>query len=448
MAFSGDSRLLATGTDDGQVRIWSTATAQAVQLPLWHPGPVSTVRFSGDGEGVATLAADGTVRLWNLAAGQAERPPWLRQGGCSGVACAPDESAIATAAGDTISIWDAVTLRPRGAAIHCPGDVGPLAFAPRGDLLAGGLFTTASGKGTVGVWNLATGSSEMRAFGTEPGAPAFSPDGRLLAVLALDGTVRLWEVATGQSHGQPLRGPREEVTWVDVRFSSDGRYVIARNGFETLRIWECATGKLLYADRPISGCSVDGQRILAISKEGAAVLQADTGRPCGNPVPLGAMFTLPPVLDPGGQTVAAVAGQGITLWDVATGRLRVPSLPLSGHCRRLAFSPDASLLAAIVGREILVWDVTTGKRYGRPLPVTGEWIPDIVFSPRGGILISPAFQRFSAPPPDPEDIERQTWAVLGARVNAQGTVEAIPAVEWLTLRRNLAETRPTPSASK
>ena len=185
VAYSPDGTLLATASEDKTARLWDiTRCKQIASLPLTAPLEANT--YKGD-------PCEIQQRLKSLSSGDTPRNSRIEA-----IAFSPRGDVIAGGLYREIRLWDTVScetcmaiLQPQGC--HYPF---ALAFSPCGHYLASGAWWQGTKKVSIRLWNVTTAENIATFWGhpTDVQSLAFSPDGALLASGSFDGTILLWDI--------------------------------------------------------------------------------------------------------------------------------------------------------------------------------------------------------------------------------------------------------------
>ncbi len=504
VALSPDGKLLATACfQDPRVLLWNIATGKiAHSLPdHLRPGAVS---FSSDGRFVATGDQQGCIRVWDVASGRSLHELNAPAGAVHGLAFAPDGSILAAAV-DRASRIDGGELPPRGQQAldhtvllwHLPTSThralsGPMAkaesvvFSPDGKTLAtggsGGLYfiDLASSKviqrpgGHVGwirslavspdgltlasagddhlvhLWDARTGKPTGLLGGPQAllNGLVFTPDGKELLSCALDGRVRVWdwrlrkEIRSFGGSTGPLHG---------FALDPDGTTLFVSRG----EFWNIKTGEILpavpnYKGAQFAALAPDGKRIISRpSRTAYAVLDVSTGGEI-------ARFTDPNMtpsaaFSPDGSRVASAAKGGVAIvWDATTGRLIRRMQGPEASYMHLVFSPDGRMLVTGEGDNrrkgslfsVRLWELWTGKDR-RKFSAHEETVTTLVFSPNRTILFTGsddglAYAWDVAGALKPEVVQGQDDEAIWRLLGSDDAVAAYEVICALSARKQVA----------
>jgi WD40 repeat protein/serine/threonine protein kinase len=216
MTVSPDGVFLATGHEDGRVRMWRTDTGRLETTFVAHQDAVEPIRFSPDAATMMTTCWDGTVKLWDVGSTK-QLAVFHMQPHCYDAGFSPDGKLIAVASQNSVMVYDVKSQQCVHRLQGHQNTVSRVVFSPDGRSLA-----TSSHDRSIRIWDVHTGKTRhtIAAHRRKIFYLAFSPDGRTIASGDEGGTIAFSHVMTGRLMFH-IDGPWGRI--IRLAFSPDGR---------------------------------------------------------------------------------------------------------------------------------------------------------------------------------------------------------------------------------
>jgi WD40 repeat protein len=392
-AFSPDGARVATGADDGVIRIWNTGTGDIRKEFVGHTAAITSIAFNSDGGTLITGGLDNSHRVWDASTGSMLKEfkgEFMGQG--ISAVFSPNGQQVAIVSSDVgVRIFDLRSGEPVKELSGHSDQVDSVAFSPDGSLLV-----TASLDRTARIWNVRSGGTvkELKGHGNAVYSAIFSPDGTRVITTCEDDIARIFDVKTGKLI-QKLEG-----SGTFAAFSPDNSKVITASSKSVAQIWDAKSGVALKELRGHAGAiqvalfSPNGENALTSSEDGsvrvwnartAPVIREFGGHTWG--------VAVHAALSPTGSVLVTASDYGsVHIWDVATGNLQ-KKLKGYGNVLSLDFSPNgAHFVVAFSDGSARIWETSTGM-LSRTLMGHGAAVTSAEFAPDGGSILTASIDK-------------------------------------------------------
>ena len=368
--FTKNGRSVAVGGDDGVVRLLDVASRQGLVTPLVHRDPVKHVEFSPAGDLILTVTEGNEVRVWETASGRLFSPPFRHLNYVNHATFDPSGRRVATAGADRlVKVWDLAGVRDHGREWQHTQRVRVAAFAPDGESLA---YGTEDGK----VFVVETTLGEQRyEGGLEHGADVsfviFGPDSKRLLTGGVDGTARVWELATGRQLFACEHEDRINV----ARFNHVGSRLVTASRDRTAKLWDTSTGRLAAAPFEHrhavvnAGFAAGGREVVTAAMDNSVhVWNTLTAKRVRGPFRTNYSLGRPAFDDPGERFLALTSPKTARVFSLGTGQPLSDQMSHRGEILYLGFDPRGGrVVTASRDQTARVWAAWDGRPISPPL---------------------------------------------------------------------------------
>ncbi len=398
VAFSPDGKLLAVGSWS-DISLWDVTSWSLLSALPARSGSITALEFTPDSKLIVSGDRSGKVCTWNISEGKLLKSFNAFKINVAGLAI--DKSGtivVAGGYGDSLFAWNIrsgeVVYAVRA---HHNGITG-LALSPDGRTIAtAGIYEYSQPR----FWDIYSGNSTGKLDGLNSrGHIAFSRDGRYLFDGGEEGEIDIWDIGTGRMvQSLNCRG------WVrSIAVSPDGRKLAVASS-KYITMWDIASPAeesdsiILHVRRPsnqLSSLSISlNGSVLAAGRENGQVvllnlLRSSAFTIMGNVH--GAASTV--AISPDGKALLCISStSSVTLWDSASPQMsrllvgrgdKLPWFPLSSAA---SFSMDGKLAASIFQSHMVkVWDARSGRLISNLYPTSDSHLLTIAINPSATLI--------------------------------------------------------------
>lgn len=354
VAFSPDGQLIATGTANGVVILWNTATRQILRSFTGYPGGIRALEFSPDGFTILASSQNMVIQR-NIITGNIIQTLTNGNDGVSAMDLSLDGTWVLTGGvGGTVALWDVTSGNKLRDLTRHTDNVCQVKISPDKT-----KALTVSNDNSAVLWNLTNGAViHIYSYSNDVAECDFAPDGKTMLTIQSNGTMTIYYVDT-----LATKATLETGYW------------------QTDYGWLAVSGVFL----------ADGHRVLSGTTSGDILLvELNTQQPVKTYLKHTSPVFTAAFAPSGAQVLLGVQAFYAQLYDTATGaNLGLYSDPddSCGSIDSVAYSRDGSKIIAGTYQKAIMWDAVTGDVINT-FEVDSEFVNGAEFSPDGTRIVT------------------------------------------------------------
>ncbi|EPS60096.1 hypothetical protein M569_14708, partial [Genlisea aurea] len=239
-----EGSLLATGSYDGQARIWSK-DGELISNLNKHIGPIFSLKWNKKGDFLLSGSFDKTAIVWDVKAAECKQQFEFHTAPALDVDWRNNVSFATCSTDNMIYVCKVGESRPVKTFVGHKGEVNAIKWDPTSTLLA-----SCSDDSTAKIWTLKQDaclldlrehSKEIYTIRWSP--PTNNPGPQLvLASASFDSTIKIWDIDAGRLL-QTLAGHSDPV--YSVAFSPNGEYLASGSLDKCMHIWSVKEARIV-----------------------------------------------------------------------------------------------------------------------------------------------------------------------------------------------------------